>query len=300
MSRQFGLCSALWITTVIALGVPAQAQILTCLPNEPCEPIPPNAILTKSDYLRSVSANWTPSQRSAWEDMDSSFRDEVLVLVWRHEELQEIANRDKASLAQYDAHFRLDMPPNCPIPRYVPPVANPRDEKFIESIHSRASHVVSVGGTFQQMLDPKYARVDDWDDIEPTFKRKAEDALYAEHYGLTEAKSKLAWWRANASTIERCIEDARPKPLTPEELFALNAEDEEENRRSDSYYERAKQWVRDTFGPRQAKPETIQRLDALKEYDRYVHDMDRSEKAGASPSPSPGRDVGPQGSKAKP
>jgi hypothetical protein len=169
----------------------------------------------------------------------------------------------------------------------------------METIHFRASYVASVGGTFQQMLDPKSVRIDDWDDLEPTFRQKAERALYAEHYGLTEAKSRLAWWRANAATIEHCIEAARPKPLTQQQ-FALNAEDSEENRRSDSYWDRVIERVRNTFAPRQAKPETIERLETLKEIDRYQHDMDRSEKASASPSPSPGREIGPQGSKVKP
>jgi hypothetical protein len=239
--------------------------------------------------MRSVLQSWSSSQIGAWQSLDASYRSWVASLMWSREQLKQIEMRNGIPLStHYDPYFRLDMPTNCRLPPFVEPLRNPADPEFVRLLHSYLTYTRAqpvAGALFATAVS-----VDgwnEWEGIEPTFRRDAEDQIYEKHYELLWVRARLAWWQSNAATIDTCIVSARVQPLSSARLMALQATVAEEDKAIDGKWDRMIKAVKDTFAPRQAKPETVERLEGMKEIEKYEHDMDRSAKADASPSPSP-------------
>lgn len=274
MAKHFGFRTAIFsMVAVCWLSLSIQAQILSCLPGQPCPAIPPDEILTKEDYMRSVLKHWTPSQISAWQSLDGSFTDWVASAMWRKEQLKEIARRNHTLVRTgYDPYFRLDVPSNCQLPTPVEPARNgPR-------YRGTTLHSYLTQDAWNQ-----------WEKIEPNFRRETEDEIYEEHYQLLRMRARLAWWQANAGTIENCIQAARAQALSDAQAVALHAEVVEDNEAIDRRWNAEIKEIIERKAPAQAKPETIERLQTLREIDKFIHDADRSVKA--QPSPSPTHDI---------
>jgi hypothetical protein len=219
-------------------------------------------------------------------------------LMWHSEQINDIERRNGAPISRhYDPYFRLDMPPNCQLPPFVEPPRNVSDPIFRANLRSYLKFTPLAGDSPLPSLmgDLDTPQVVDewqyWQQIEPNFRSQAESEMYEQHYQLLWVRARLAWWQSNAGTIESCIEAARPRPLTPTQSASLSAEVVNENTEIDRKWDQEIKNVRETRAPPQAKPETIDRLEGLKEIEKYEHDMDRSEKAEPSPSPHEHEDV---------
>jgi len=213
-------------------------------------------------------------------------------IMWRRKQLKETEQRVGFPVStQYDPYFRLDVPASCLPPRMVEPARNPSDPAFRSHIHSYLIHA-APGPPAPGLGTP--ADVDDWgrwQQVEPGFRNQAENEMYDQYYQLLWVRARLSWWQANAGTLQQCIDAARARPLTSSESLALHASIVDEDKEIDSKWDRMIKTVRETFAPREAKPETIDRLQGMKEIEKYEHDMDRSEKASPSPSPHETHDV---------
>jgi hypothetical protein len=131
----------------------------------------------------------------------------------------------------YDSYFRLDMPPNCQLPRPVEPVHNPADPQFRATLHTYLTRRAMAGSMPHLIGTP--VTIDDWnlwEKIEPNFRLDTEGELYEQHYQVLRVRARLAWWQANAGTVENCIKAARARPLTNAQAVALHAEVVEDNK----------------------------------------------------------------------
>ena len=285
MVKRLGFRTIVTMLLVVAsFALESRAQMLSCMPGQPCAAIPPDVILNQEDYMRSVLQQWTPSQINAWQSIDSLHRAWVARLMWHREQIKDIERRTGGRLG-YDPYFRLDMPANCVLPSFVEPVRNPSDPAFRTNLRQDFKQEVRVGN--EVMLGPGDYWVF-WEQVEPNFRNDAEDEMYDQYYQLFWARAKLAWWQANDATIMNCIEAARTPPLTQPQSAVFRAALDTENRRTDSYYDRVKSWVRDFWtAPARVREDKMEELKVDDEIDKYAHDMDRSERPEASPSPSP-------------
>jgi hypothetical protein len=292
MVKRLGFWAA--VVTLLAVAdfvAKSRAQMLSCVPEQPCGgPIPPGIFLSKEDYMRSVLQRWTPVQVNAWQSIDSPFRGWVAVLMWRREQIKDIERRT-GGRSGYDPYFRLDMPANCQLSPFVEPMRNPSDPVFRGNLRYYFSEVQMLGGGAlpSSGVDLGPARVPDywvcWEQIEPTFRNEAESEMYEQHYQLLWVRARLAWWKSNAATIERCIEANRARPLTQAQSVTFASEVVNDNKAIDAKWDGIIKGVRDAFAPRQEKPEKIESLEGMREIEKYEHDMDRSQKAEPSPSP---------------
>src|ERR1700685_733300 len=248
---------------------PANAQMLGCLPGQPCPSIPDNELLTSDDYIRSILSHWSPSQVGAWQALEPSFRNWVILIMWGQKQMDDIARRLNQPIGtQFDPNFRLDMPANCSLSTFVEP-QRPNDLEYMNQLQSEIPN----------------ANWQAWAMIEFSFRTQANKRMNDIHYEIMTVHARLIWWRTNNAAIGACIENNRPRPLNDVQASALVVAQNQSDDQIDRQFEVQKQNVRDTFAPAKVKVEKIHELDELKEMDKYIKDMDRSGKADASPNP---------------
>ena len=259
----------LGVAITLCSARPVNAQMMQCLPGQPCPSIPDDVLLTSDDYVRSILSNWSPSQVGAWQAVEPSFRNWVIVIMWGQKQMDDIANKLNQPIStHFDPNFRLDMPANCSLSVFVEP-QRPSDPEYMNQLQSEIPS----------------ANWQAWAMVEPSFRAQANKRMNDIHYEIMTVHARLIWWRDNNAVIDACIQNNRPRPLNAVQSSALVFAQSQSDAQIDRQFEVQKQNVRDTFAPAKVRVEKIHELDEYKEIDKYINDMDRSGKADPSPSP---------------
>lgn len=260
MGTKHRLCAIVLVTYFVR----AYAQMLTPMPGQHFDPIPPEITRSDEQWIASRISNWTPTQEQAWQSLDQGFRAWVTQLV----RVREFIGHPRGVL---DTQFLFHYASDCPVAPFAAP-----------------AHSIQTTMSFYENLMPNNNWTA-WRKIDGHFRTLAEQEMDIEHATAEVAKAHRQWWRNNGNQIQACLDaeaQAQAQARTTQSISMAStapsatpaAAPNERYRAIDSRVIGEHEKIDHTFAPVEVKQEAHEKIDAMGEIDKYTSDMDRSSR----------------------